>query len=78
MPVEEDNFYEDLHPDLLRIRAKITESAMFSKLTSDTFEKAFDMLNECYMEREDLLNFIEKKGMMADYNQYVANPEMTD
>ncbi|WP_078125841.1 hypothetical protein [Leptospira alexanderi] len=59
------------HPEVLRIRALLTEGLYFQKLTHRVFDEILQSIDRTYIDRDRLLEFIVKEDLLGDYEKFL-------
>ncbi|MDH5597891.1 MAG: hypothetical protein OEY34_02140 [Cyclobacteriaceae bacterium] len=71
-----ENFHLGMHPELLKLRAVITESLAFGQLKHETFDNVFKEINSTYVHEDLLMDFISKRNLRAEFEQFCSMNEM--
>ncbi|EMN89889.1 hypothetical protein [Leptospira weilii] len=59
------------HPEVLRIRALLTEGLYFQKLSHRVFDEILQSIDRIYIDRDRLLEFIVKEDLLGDYEKFL-------
>ncbi|UPY81112.1 hypothetical protein FH581_023220 (plasmid) [Leptospira weilii] len=61
------------HPEVLRIRALLTEALYFQKLSHRVFDELFQSIDRTYVDRDRLLEFVVKENLLGDYEKFLQH-----
>ncbi|EKR56398.1 MULTISPECIES: hypothetical protein [Leptospira] len=66
------------HPEVLRIRALLTEGLYFQRLSHRVFDEILQSVDRIYIDRDRLLEFVIKENLLGDYEKFIQHSQGLD